>query len=178
MEFFDAVNQRVSYRWKYEATPVPREDLKKIIEAGLAAPSGCNLQTTHIVGIDDPELMKKLGGLMDKGYFATAPAAIIVFTRVEEAFGGVSYNVQDYAAAIQNMLLAITALGYASCWVEGYVTGYSEVAKGIAELLGAPAEYSAVAFLPVGVPSGEARRAPKKDFEERAGFNGFSGGNA
>ncbi|MBQ4090535.1 MAG: nitroreductase family protein [Clostridia bacterium] len=176
MDFFDTVNLRGSYRWKYEDTPVPREDLRRIIEAGLAAPSGCNLQTTHIVGVDDPELMKKLGGLLDKGYFATAPAAIVVFTRVEEAFGGVSYNVQDYSAAIQNMLLAISALGYASCWVEGYVTGYAEVAKGMAELLGAPEEYSAVAFLPVGVPASDIRRAPKKSFEERAGFNGFSGG--
>ena len=76
MEFFEAVNSRASYRWKYESIPVPREDLKKIIEAGLAAPSGCNLQTTHIVGIDDPELIARMGALLDKGYFATAPAAV------------------------------------------------------------------------------------------------------
>ena len=176
MDFFDAVNQRASYRWLYEQTPVPRDDLRKIIEAGLAAPSGCNLQTTHIVGVDDLELVKKLGGMLGKGHFASAPAAIVVFTRVQEAFGGVSYNVQDYAAAIQNMLLAITALGYASCWVEGYVTCSDDVSRGIAEALSAPAEYSAVAYLPVGIPSGEPRRAPKKSFEERAGFNGFGGG--
>jgi len=176
MEFFEAVNSRASYRWKYETTPVPREDLKKIIEAGLAAPSGCNLQTTHIVGIDDPELIARMGALLDKGYFATAPAAVVVLTKPEIAFGGVSYHVQDYSAAIQNMLLAITALGYASCWVEGYVAGFDNVSKGMAELLNAPEGYSVVAYLPVGVPMSDMRRAPKKTFEERAGFNGFTGG--
>lgn len=176
MDFFDAVNERCSYRWTYEQTPVPRSDLRRIMEAGLAAPSGCNLQTTRVVGVDDPELIKKLGGLLNRGHFASAPAAIVVLTRVEEAFGGVSYNVQDYSAAIQNMLLAVTALGYASCWVEGYVAGFEDVAKGMAEALGVPEEYSVVAYLPVGKPMGGMRRAPKMDFEERAGFNGFSGG--
>lgn len=31
---------RRSYRGKYKNQPVPREDLQKILEAGLAAPSG------------------------------------------------------------------------------------------------------------------------------------------
>ena len=74
------------------------------------------------------------------------------------------------------MLLAITALGYASCWVEGYVAGFENVSKGMAELLNAPEGYSVVAYLPVGVPMSDLRRAPKKSFEERAGFNGFTGG--
>lgn len=176
MDIFEAIKARTSYRWKYEQTPVPREDLLKIIEAGLAAPSGCNLQTTHIVGVDDPELINKLGALLGKGYFATAPAAVVVLTKPESAFGGVSYHVQDYSAAIQNMLLAITALGYASCWVEGYVAGFEEVARGMAEAVGASEGFSAVAYLPVGIPMSEPRRAPKKSMEERAGINGFSGG--
>ena len=155
---------------------MPRGDLVKIIEAGLAAPSGCNLQTTHIVGVDDPAVIAKLGAFLDTGYFSTAPAAIVVLTKPEAAFAGTSYHVQDYSAAIQNMLLAITALGYASCWVEGYVAGFEEVSKGMAAVLNAPDDYSVVAYLPVGVPSGEPRRAPKKTMEERAGFNGFTGG--
>lgn len=176
MDIFEAINKRTSYRWKYEKTPVPHEDLVKIVEAGLAAPTGCNLQTTHIVGVDDPAVIAKLGKFLESGYFNTAPAAIVVLTRPEVAFAGTSYHVQDYSAAIQNMLLAITALGYASCWVEGYVAGFEDVSKGMAEILGAPEEYSVVAYLPVGVPSGAPRRAPKKSIEERAGFNSFSGG--
>ena len=176
MEFFEAVRTRCSYRGNYAETPVPREDLRKIMEAGLAAPSGCNLQTTHVVGIDDPQLVKRLGGMLKKPCFASAPAAIIVLTKAVPAYRGALYNVQDYAAAIENMLLAITALGYASCWVEGYVTAYADVARSMTQTLGAPEDYTAVAYLPVGVPEDALRHVEKRGFEERAGFNGFSGG--
>ena len=176
MEFFDVIYARFSYRGLYESTPVPREDLKKIMEAGLAAPSGCNMQTTRLVAIDEPELVKKLGGMLKKPSFGTAPAAIIVLTREEPSYGGVSYHVQDYSVAIQNMLLAITALGYASCWVEGYVTGYPEISAAMAKELDAPEGYWAAAYLPVGKPAGEFRRVQKMKFEERAGFNRFNGG--
>ena len=42
METFEAIKNRHSYRGKYKPVPVPREDLTKILEAGMAAPSGCN----------------------------------------------------------------------------------------------------------------------------------------
>ena len=45
---------RRSYRGTFSPDPVPREDLEKIMEAGLAAPSGCNKQTTSLIAADDP----------------------------------------------------------------------------------------------------------------------------
>jgi nitroreductase len=50
---------RRSYRGKYKNQPVPREDLQKILEAGLAAPSGCYKQTTSLICVDDAEILKK-----------------------------------------------------------------------------------------------------------------------
>lgn len=173
MDFFDVIASRFSYRGMYEATPVPRDDLRRIMEAGLAAPSGCNMQTTRVVGLDDPEMVAKLGGMLNRPNFASAPAAIVVLTKAEPAYRGALYNVQDYAAAIENMLLAITALGYASCWVEGYVTGAEAVARGMAQALGAPEDYSVVAYLPVGKPAEKGRRVDKLGFDQRAGFNKF-----
>jgi len=38
----DVIISRSSYRGTYKNTSIPREDLKQIMEAGLAAPSGCN----------------------------------------------------------------------------------------------------------------------------------------
>ena len=46
MNTLDTIMTRRSYRGKYKNQPVPREDLQKILEAGLAAPSGCNKQVT------------------------------------------------------------------------------------------------------------------------------------
>lgn len=76
MNVFDAINSRRSYRGKFKDTPVPREDLMKIMEAGLAAPSGCNKQTTSLIAVDDPEMLSKLKGVIDPPVAQTAPGII------------------------------------------------------------------------------------------------------
>ena len=87
----------------------------------------------------------------------------------------VTYHVQDYAAAIENMLLMIEDLGYATCWVEGQVTGPDKVGRKMAEILGVPEEYDLVCMLPIGVAAEECKRREKLPFEERAWFNHFGG---
>ena len=173
MTFFDAVKERSSYRGKFQASPLSREDLKKILEAGLAAPSGCNAQTAYLIGIDDPGLIKKMASLLDKPEAAAAPAAICVVTNSIPSYKDMYFNIQDYSAAIENMLLAITALGYASCWIEGEITESRDLQKTFAELLGVPKGYDVVALLPLGIPAKPGKRAIHRPFEERAFFNRF-----
>lgn len=176
MDTIQAIQNRFSYRGKYLAAPVPRDDLHRIMQAGLAAPSGCHMQTTSLIAVDDSDLMVKIGRIIDKPGFSTAPAGICVLTQEIPGFGDILYNVQDYAAAIENMLLAITAMGYASCWVEGYVSAVSDVGERIAALLGVPGDIQLVAYLPVGQPAEEGSRVTYKPFEERAWFNGYRRG--
>lgn len=173
MELFDAVEARRSYRGMYQTVPVSRNDLQAIVRAGLAAPSGCNRQTTSLIALDDPALVKQVAELLNKPGFASAPAAICVLTEPIPAAGGRLYNVQDYAAAIENILLVVTALGYASCWVEGNVTGGDRVGEQMAKLLGVPEEKKLVAYLPVGVPAEKIVQPIKKPDEERCWFNGY-----
>ena len=182
METLETILERASFRGAYLATPVPRADMETILRAGLAAPSGCNKQTTSLIGIDDPALVKKLydaiapaeaDGKHPVG--GTSPAMVCVLTRRIIAYGERSYFIHDYAAAIQNMLLAAVALGYQSCWVEGYVTGSDKLGRVMADILNVPPEYELVCYLPVGVAAEPARRAPKKPFAQRAWLNGFGG---
>lgn len=173
MNVFDAIHSRHSYRGKYKNTPVPREDLIKIMEAGLAAPSGCNKQTTSLIAIDDPEVMKKLHKVIDPPVGVTAPAAICVLTRRIPAYRDKCFAVQDYSAAIQNMLLAIVDLGYQSCWYEGHITDDDRICDRMAEILHVPDEYDLVCFMPVGIPEDSPVPVKKKTFEERAWFNSF-----
>ena len=37
-----------------------REALIKIMQAGLDAPSGCNKQTTSLIAVDNPDVLKQL----------------------------------------------------------------------------------------------------------------------
>lgn len=174
MDCMEAIAERYSYRGLYENTPVPRDDLRKILGAGLQAPSGCNKQTTSLIAVDDPDVLERLGPLMGKSPFASAPSAICVLTQRIIAYEDACFAVQDYSAAIENLLLAITAMGYASCWVEGYVTGSSApIGRQMADILQVPSDYELVAYLPVGIPAEQKRRVTRKPFEERAWFNGF-----
>ena len=81
MNTLEAIHTRRSYRGTYSPNPVPREDLMKIMEAGCAAPSGCNKQTTSFLAVDDPELLKRLHSVIQPPRGETAPAMICVLTR-------------------------------------------------------------------------------------------------
>ena len=173
MELLEGLFARHCYRGKFAPTPVPREDLTTIMEAGLAAPSGCNKQTTSLVAVDDPELMRRLHEVIQPPVGETAPAMICVLTRRIFAYRDKCYSVQDYAAAIENMLLAATALGYQSCWIEGHITDVDRIGDQMARILGIPEEYDLVCFLPIGIAEEEVRPPVKKSFAERAWFNSF-----
>ena len=181
MDTLDAIKKRYSYRGEYKDEKVPREDLRKLLEAGIAAPSGCNKQTTSFIAIDDFELLSSISKLISKNGFGftekRASAGICVLTQKLPGYADVYFYVQDYSAAIENILLAITSLGYATCWIEGQVTEDPETQKTIAKLLNVPPKYTVVAFLPIGVPEKEGKRPSYKAFSERAWFNTF-GNNA
>src|SRR5712691_2162837 len=71
------VHQRRATR-HYQAIPVPEDDLNKILEAGLAAPSGYNLQPWRFVVVRDPEQRKRLReAAMGQSKVEEAPAVII-----------------------------------------------------------------------------------------------------
>ncbi|MBO4886938.1 MAG: GNAT family N-acetyltransferase [Firmicutes bacterium] len=165
--------ERRSYRGKYKNIKVPRAHLTAIMEAGLAAPSGCNKQTTSLIAVDDDKLLSELKSVIDPPVASTAPAMICVLTRRIIAYRDRCFAVQDYSAAIENMLLAIHALGYQSCWYEGHITDEDRIGYQMAQILGVPDEYELVCILPIGVAEEEPVKPRKKAFEERAWFNGF-----
>ena len=180
MNTLETIAQRVSYRGAYLPTPVPREHLQAIVQAGLDAPSGCNKQTTSLIAVDDPALVGQLYEAIrgeDEAEHAvvgsTSPAMICVLTRRIIAYRDRTYSVQDYSAAIQNMLLATVALGYQSCWVEGHITDADHLGCKMADILGVPQDYELVCYLPIGIAGEPLRRARKRPIADRAWFNGF-----
>jgi nitroreductase len=172
MDLFEAVAARYSYRGDYTDDPVPKGDLEKIVGAGLAAPSGKNEQTTTVVCAVDAELVAKIGAMHTMKAFRSAKAFICccVDRDAEAIYEGHSFQVEDCAAAVENMLLAISALGYASVWVDGWLRVEGR-AEAVGELLGVPSSKVARVVLPVGRPVAEGRRRGKMPFSERAWFD-------
>ena len=172
MDLFEAVEKRYSYRGAFTDAPVPREDLVKIVNAGLKAPSGCNAQTTSFVVVDDPETVAEIRKVISMQAVQDAKAVVACVTGVnpEPVYHGMHFEVEDCSAAVENMLLAVTALGYATVWIDGALRREGR-AERINSLLGIPPGRTVRVILPIGVPAGEGPRKEKRPFEERAWFN-------
>ena len=169
----DTISVRRSYRGQFSSDPVPREDLIVIANAGINAPSGCNKQTTDLVVVDDPATLDAIKAVIDPPVAQTAPAFIVVLTRRINAYRDRCFAIQDYSAAIENMLLAIVELGYQSCWYEGHITDDDRICDKIASVLGVPEGYDVVCLLPVGKALDDFHAPSKKSFGERVKFNRF-----
>lgn len=173
MEVKEAIRVRKCYRGMYLDKPVPREALREILEAALAAPSGCNRQTVSAIAVDDPETLSALGKALGFRHFASAPAAVCILSEAKIAYGDVSFFKQDYGAAVENAFLTITSLGMETCWVEGDITGEPEIQAQFEKILDLPENLRMVCFLPVGYPAEEGKRREKMPFESRAFFNRY-----
>ena len=166
MDLFEAIGKRASYRKTFTDAPVPMEDLKKIVEAGIKAPSGMNKQGTFFVIVTNEGLRKQISELISTPATQTAPAILVIASRpMETPFG--TFEVEDYAAAVENVLLAITALGYAGVWMDGLTKkdGNNEKLK---EMLGIDDSYMVRTIIPLGVPAEDVPQAAKMTLEERA----------
>lgn len=167
------ISVRHSYRGRFSSDPVSREDLIAIAGAGINAPSGCNKQTTDLVVVDDPKTLEAVKAVIEPPVAQTAPAMIVVLSRKINAYRDRCFAIQDYSAAIENMLLAIVELGYQSCWYEGHITDDDRICDKIASVLGVPDGYDVVCVLPVGKALDDFHAPSKKKFAERVRFNSF-----
>jgi len=173
MDLFQAIADRYSYRGAYKEGTILRGDLEKIVQAGLDVPSGCNAQTTTFIIVDEPDLVKQIGSISMKA-MNEAKAFICCINDVDAipVYQKYDFQKEDCAAAVENMLLAITALGYASVWIDGSLRVENR-AEVIGQLLAVPAGKIIRVILPVGIPAEEGPRKEKKSFSERAWFNHY-----
>ena len=136
-----------------------------------------NRQTTTFVIADDPDLVATIREMHPTNRAmqqASAYIACLIDEHPEAIYEGRSFQVEDCAAAVENMLLAITALGYATVWIDGWLRVEGR-AERIGALLGLPEGKIVRVILLVGVPVEIHQQKEKKPFEERAWFNRYGG---
>jgi len=156
MDVFHAIHTRASVRSLMPCSVTERE-LEQILEAGRRAPSGYNRQPWEFILVRDRKVLDRLGRI--QRCIAEGSAAIALVMDEQAS----TYWKEDAGAAIENMLLAIVALGYASVWVEGYVLNQEAYGKSV---LGVPDHLRLLAILPVGKPAAPAGQARKKPLGE------------
>ncbi len=166
MDFFQVVKDRKSIR-NFREVGVSEEDLKKIIECAIAAPSAGNVQPWEFVMVRSKDRKVALArAALNQEFIAEAPVAIVVLANLKKSSlaygerGATLYCLQDTAAAIENMLLAAHALGLGACWVGAFRE--SEVAR----VVNATFEVRPIAIISIGYPASIPRRTSRRSLEE------------
>jgi len=174
MDLFEAIEKRHSYRGDFTDAPVPRADLEKIVTAGMRAATAKNEQVATFLIIDDAELLAQLAAIVDRPTCRTAKAVIAVVADPRPVMAGMSFAVEDCAASVSNMLLAVTALGYATVWLDGILRSEDKAGR-ITRLLKIPEGKNVRVLLPIGVPVEKLAQKEKLPFHQRAWFNTYGG---
>lgn len=167
-ETIKTLKERRSIR-KFLPEQVREEDLNAILEAGLWAPSGLNLQSPVLVVLQDKAVLAELeaansalmGGVNPTPFYG-APMAILVLA------DGESLNcMKDGSLVMGNLMNAAASLGVGTCWINR-ATEYFDLPEGKAWLRkwNLPETMRGVAFCIMGYPDGPAP-APKERREGR-----------
>ena len=152
--FTDLLLHRRSVR-QYTDGRVPREQLERIVRAGLLSPTGRNKRDWEFVVVEDREMLERLSRARSGGaakMLSGAAAAIVVFG------DPLATDVwcEDCSIAMSNMHLMADSLGLGSCWIQGRLRtaedGRSTDAF-VREALGVPEGLSLEAMLSIGVPA-------------------------
>jgi len=153
MDALEAIRRRRSIR-RFTDDLVPKADLETIVDAGRLAATGSNRQPWDFIVVTDRAMIENF--TISAVWITEAGAVIVVVMDPQSRWW-----IEDGAAAIENMLLASTALGYGACWVEGDVLPHEEHVR---SLLGIPSQKRVMALLPMGVAA-EAPTPEKKPLE-------------
>ena len=150
MDTLEAIHSRRSVR-RYQDKPVPEELVRKLLAAGMSAPSARDAQEWKFVVIDDKAMLTEIGEINPNAKMAQhAPMAILVCAdlSLEKSAG---YWVVDCAATVENILLAAHALGLGAVWTGVYPR--QERMDGLKKLVGLPETVMAHSLIVLGYPA-------------------------
>jgi len=173
LEFFEVLKLRRSTR-AFMDERVSEEDIVKLLEAARLAPSAGNIQPWSFVVVRDIDTKKRLAeAALNQFFINEAPVVIVVCAdpdRSKQRYGSRGVNlfcIQDTAAAIQNLLLAVVDLGLGACWVGAFHEDMVIAALKIPENL------RPVAIVPVGRPAEKSNLPFRRPLEEIVRYETF-----
>ena len=161
----------------YTDEQIKQEDLDLVLQAGIYAPSGCNMQPWHFTVVQDPELISELS-VESKKEFADSENEMFRNMANNPEYK-IFYNAQtiivvsgedsavtaqlDCAAATENMMLSAESLGIGSCWIGLiFYLFEGERAKEYSEKLQIPEGFKPYYALTLGYKKYENAKAPKR----------------
>ncbi len=151
METMQAIMTRRSVR-SFTAEPVREEQIKKLLEAAMNAPSAGDGRPWTYVVTTGRDVLDALADAVDEGndLFKQAQAAVLIcLDKAKEGFDG--FGEQDCACAAQNLQLAVHDLGLGTVWIA--VINVPPRVTGCRRVLGVSETLVPFALFPLGVPA-------------------------
>jgi len=171
MEFTELINARESVRNYDPERAVPKEIIKRILDAGRIAPSAKNLQPWKFMVISSSPLLEKVKECYKREWLRDAPHIVVATGLKEQAWTRTydSYNSveTDVTIAMTHIILAAENEGVGACWIAAYDPAcLSEVIK--------PAEGQVIyGMIPLGYPKPGYKKSfvkKRKSLEEIVEF--------
>lgn len=166
MDVFEAIKGRRSIR-AFKRRDVSDENVEKLIDAAMWAPSAGNIQPCEFIIIRKPDVKRRLAeAAWEQSFIEEAAVAIVVCAnenRSSQRYGdrGKSlYCIQDTAAAIQNIHLAAYSLGLGTCWIGAFKE------HDVRQILNVPQGIRPVAIVPVGYAAKSASPRSKRPMDQ------------
>ncbi len=161
MDALKAILGRRSIR-KFTGETVPDEDVKKLLEAAMAAPSACNQQPWHFVVIRSRDTFNGIMQVQPYTKMLEKASLAVVVCADPELQTCPGFWVQDCSAATENLLLAVHAMGHGATWCGVYPS--DEVVWKMRELLGLPKQVYPLCVVAIGVP--DEKKQPADRYNE------------
>ena len=152
---------------KFKNKPLSKEQIMKLIEAGITAPSSMNKQPWNFIAVTDVEKKKKLREIYTtsrkkQNFYEQDTVFVEYATPIVLVCDNENYDfLYSCAMAVQNMNLAAVSMGLASLQAVAATT-LEEDRKAIAELFGIPKEKFVMLLLFYGYPDENPVPKPKK----------------
>lgn len=150
---------------KYKPEQISKEELEQVIQEGICAPTGRNLQSPIIIAVQNPDEVKYLSRLnarvmgTDADPFYGAPTVLIVLAQK-----GSPFCVQDGSLVMGNLMNAAHAVGLGSCWINRAKEVFDgEEGKALLRKWGIEGEYIGVGHCILGYPDEEPAMKPRKE---------------
>ncbi len=149
---------------KYKKDPIPEEVLTTIIEAGIHAASGRNIQTPIVVAVENAEdvaaLSKANAAVMGSTSDPFYGAPVVLAVLAEKTAGTYVY---DGSLVMGNLMLAAHACGVGSCWIHRAREVFSQP-EWIEWLhkIGVEAEVEGIGFCILGYADCDLPKAPPR----------------
>lgn len=144
---------RKSVRNYIKGKEITDEQIEKILKAGMAAPSARNLQPWEFIVVKDRKTLDSLAQKSPYGKMLSDASAAIIVAGNLNTEGVSDFWLQDAAAATQNILLEIEALGLGAVWIGGYPK--EDRANMIKEELKLPKNIIPLNIISIGYPTGK-----------------------